>query len=449
MTSVKSETLAAFSLTIIEVPYDYGTIQEAINNAKPGDTIYVYNGTYKEHLEVNKSISLIGQNPNITIIDGSYMGTVVYISTVNVNFTGFTLRNAERGMHLYSCSSCVVETNIITDNLFDGIKVELSRNVTIRNNNIGKNSQNCIYLLNSNNNLIYSNNITCDSRWSQGILIYHSSANVIDRNSVIGTAPQGNEGGIGLLYSHNNSISKNFIIHNNWCGLSLRYSNSTFVWCNTIVGHTWFGMRLTYSYENSIFCNNFVDNHDQVSVESANATWSSFGLGNYWSDYIGFDSQPDGIGDTPYTIDDINIDDFPLMGQFSDFTVFNELSEVIHVSTVSNSTISDFMFIAGQNVSLIKFIVTGDLGGIGFCRISIPHALLQGPYVVSVDDSPPIMIREITSNLTHTVLYFTYYNSNQVTIVPELSSPSFLFLFMLISLRVALIKTKKPKRIEK
>jgi hypothetical protein len=208
-------------------------------------------------------------------------------------------------------------------------------------------------------------------------------------------------------------------------------------------------MRMVYSYENSIFCNNFVDNHYQTSVESANATWSSFGLGNYWSDFVGFDSQPDGIGDTSYMIDDVNTDSFPLMGEFSDFTVFNELDEVIHVSTISNSTISDFMFIADQDGSLIKFIVTGDLDRIGFCRISIPHALLQGPYGVSVNDSPPIMIREITSNLTHNVLYFTYYNSKQVTIVPELPSLSLLLLLMLISLFVALIKTEKLKRIGK
>ncbi|MFB0501107.1 MAG: cohesin domain-containing protein, partial [Candidatus Bathyarchaeia archaeon] len=45
------------SSAIITVPDDYPTIQEAINNANDGDTIFVYNGTYHEHVTINKSIS--------------------------------------------------------------------------------------------------------------------------------------------------------------------------------------------------------------------------------------------------------------------------------------------------------------------------------------------------------------------------------------------------------
>jgi len=329
---------------LIEVPYDYKSIQEAINNANPGNTIFVYNGTYYEHVIINKSLSLIGQNVEITTIDGS------------------------------------------ENNIFDGIKMESSINTTIRRNTIEKISQNAIYLLNSSSNVIVYNNITCDSRWSYGILLYHSNNNTINHNSVKGTAPEGNEGGIGLLYSYNNSISNNFISNNNWCGISLRYSNNTLVWGNTIIGHKWFGVRLTYSYHNIIYCNNFVDNNYQASLENANATWYFMNLGNYWSSYEGQDLEPDGVGDKPYEIDTKNIDRFPLMGKFFEFTTLTEMEQKVKVQIVSNSTISNFRFIKyfrperGQNISLIKFTSTVDSNCTSFCRITIPHLLLQGPY---------------------------------------------------------------------
>jgi pectin methylesterase-like acyl-CoA thioesterase len=43
-------------------PADFHTIARAINAASDGDTTYVYNGTYYEHVVINKTISLIGEH---------------------------------------------------------------------------------------------------------------------------------------------------------------------------------------------------------------------------------------------------------------------------------------------------------------------------------------------------------------------------------------------------
>ena len=40
-------------------PGNYTTIQEAIDNATDGDTVFVYNGSYFGHININKSISMI------------------------------------------------------------------------------------------------------------------------------------------------------------------------------------------------------------------------------------------------------------------------------------------------------------------------------------------------------------------------------------------------------
>ncbi|MCD6240404.1 hypothetical protein J7K27_02620 [Candidatus Bathyarchaeota archaeon] len=59
------------------VPDDYPTIQEAINAANMGDTIYVRSGVYYEKLILNKTVNLIGENKETTVIDANYGGTVI------------------------------------------------------------------------------------------------------------------------------------------------------------------------------------------------------------------------------------------------------------------------------------------------------------------------------------------------------------------------------------
>ena len=58
----------AESRTIV-VPTDYSSIQEAINAATDGDTVFVKRGTYDETLVLNKTISLIGEDRDTTIIE--------------------------------------------------------------------------------------------------------------------------------------------------------------------------------------------------------------------------------------------------------------------------------------------------------------------------------------------------------------------------------------------
>ena len=68
---------------------NYSKIQDAINDANPGDTIRVYAGTYIENVVLNKKISLIGNSSLNTTIDGSGTGDVV-ISGVTVTGAGVT-----------------------------------------------------------------------------------------------------------------------------------------------------------------------------------------------------------------------------------------------------------------------------------------------------------------------------------------------------------------------
>ena len=96
----------------IVVPDDYPTIQEAINHADAGDTVFVRNGTYYEHVCVNKTVSIAGQDRNTTTIDGNQTGTVVTVTADNVNISGFTVQNGEAGLDLAG------DGNTVTSSMF-------------------------------------------------------------------------------------------------------------------------------------------------------------------------------------------------------------------------------------------------------------------------------------------------------------------------------------------
>lgn len=73
---------------------DFSRIQDAVDAASHGDTIFVYDGIYNENLVVAKSISLLGASKETTIVDGRSVGTVVQIRASNVNIANFTIKSA-------------------------------------------------------------------------------------------------------------------------------------------------------------------------------------------------------------------------------------------------------------------------------------------------------------------------------------------------------------------
>lgn len=70
----------------------------------------------------------------------------------------------------------------------------------------------------------------------------------------------------------------------------------------------------------TFYHNNFIDNLYQVSTIFSDSysmqCFDNSGEGNYWSDYKGKDENGDGVGDTPYVIDENRSDRYPLMTPF-------------------------------------------------------------------------------------------------------------------------------------
>ncbi len=352
--------------TII-VPDDFSTIQKAIDNADEGDTIFVKSATYFETLVIDKSVYLIGDNPNTTIIDGNYtqVYNVIEITSNNVKITGFTIQRSggvkyyERaGIHIEYSNGNNISYNIITDNYGDGIRLEGSSNNLILENNIIENFRSGIAIMDSShNNTINGNtltdnfsgiyvsdsdnqnilqnivklsgnngididdssnneifgNIVLDS-YNFGMVIYRSSGDTIYQNRL-----SNNIKGVWLSFSENNKVFRNNMT-NNEHGLDIGSSSNNMIFENVISNND-IGVILTSisPINNTIWNNDFVDNTKQAldDASEANVFWDNGSEGNYWSNYNGIDNNCDGIGEAAYIIEENNQDNYPLMEPFN------------------------------------------------------------------------------------------------------------------------------------
>ena len=228
------------------------TIQDSIDDSdtNTGDTIFVKNGIYNEIVNIYKSISLIGENSEKTIIDGNSINYVISVHTQNVEIKGFTIVNSSSG------SMGIWGNSILTINISDCIiknKGEAGIGICI------------CEVLKIKNCKIYDN--------FQGIQLDEVDNTIIKNCSIYN-----NEYGIDIWDSYDFIIENNIIQDNQKDGIIIRSSNS-----------------------GKIFHNNLINNTPNGYDDSVNTWYFNFS-GNYWIDYSGIDSDMDGIGDTPYDI---------------------------------------------------------------------------------------------------------------------------------------------------
>ena len=173
--------------------YDYLKIQDAIDNANSGDTIFVYNGIYHENLIINKKVILIGEDKEKTIIDAGNSGIAIEVNSNFVEIKQFTITNCERDLD-YAGIKLLSDNNKITNNKIQesrgmGILALSSSNNLIEGNFFKDNTFYHIYLnKNSNNNLIQNNIFTKSDSWRYpcaGVWVKNSQYTIICNNNMI------------------------------------------------------------------------------------------------------------------------------------------------------------------------------------------------------------------------------------------------------------------------
>ena len=115
----------------IIIPDDFSTIQQGINNANPGDTIFVKTGVYKEHLTINKTgIILQGEDKYNTIIDGcKTVDDGIKIKAEDVTVKNFTIKNYKNQQKedIYSWDQAGIEIHVSNVTIIDNRFVDNGR----------------------------------------------------------------------------------------------------------------------------------------------------------------------------------------------------------------------------------------------------------------------------------------------------------------------------------
>jgi parallel beta-helix repeat protein len=135
-------------------------------------------------------------------------------------------------------------------------------------------------------------------------------------NSIAGNRISSNSYGIVLeANTTNNEIVGNTIEKNINSGMRLYLADKNLVFDNEI-GYNYRGLDFNWANTNNIYGNNFLWNTIQSFTDAYSLNSWDQGYpkrGNYWTDYNGSDTNSDGIGETPYAINNVNQDNFPVM----------------------------------------------------------------------------------------------------------------------------------------
>ncbi|MFW6110757.1 MAG: right-handed parallel beta-helix repeat-containing protein [Thermoproteota archaeon] len=257
----------------------------------------------------------------------SNAGYVALVNCTDMTVQNLDLANNGQGVVLVSTTNSLITKNHIIDTDW-GVFAHNSSNIVITENNLEINDIG-IEFHDSLNSSILSNNLTRNRSGASLVgsqSIYFSGNSVTSntgkglwlnglRNSTLeqNTITENNEAGVSSLDSHNNSLVANTITSNGYQGIKLWEDSSENTISENLITNNSVGLQLTGTpNNNTIYHNNFVNNTNHITTDS-NAIWDNGKEGNYWDNYSGPDSDQDGIGDTPYVIDENNQDNYPLM----------------------------------------------------------------------------------------------------------------------------------------
>ena len=113
-------------------------IQAAVDNATDGETIYVWNGSYNENVDVSKQLMLQGEGADVVTVTAASTSDHVFNVTADyVNISGFNVTgasSAKAGIYLSGRQHCNISNNTASNNQF-GIFLHFSSNNTLTNNN--------------------------------------------------------------------------------------------------------------------------------------------------------------------------------------------------------------------------------------------------------------------------------------------------------------------------
>ena len=309
------ETKASIQLEILYVgglgPGNFSSIQAAVDAATVDATVYVFDDSapYYEHIQIDTSIMLWGENKNTTIIDGQEYGDVISVVADGVCIHGFTLQGSgptpmiDAGIELHANSGKIYDMIIKNNPGFSvGIYANESSNHIFYNNTIYNMGNEGIYIRGSHENQIFSNILHDNGHCA--MVLDESQQNIIEYNVMydnyasvslwpdsvenefcFNTLCNSSFSGIGIWQqSNNNYIHHNLFQNIEETGLLLTEAHQNKIISN-IFKHCNTGIFINRSKQSIIKTNNFFDNIKHAGFYDSRFTlwWR-----NHWDDHSRF-----------------------------------------------------------------------------------------------------------------------------------------------------------------
>jgi parallel beta-helix repeat protein len=284
----------------------YAGIQEAVNAVETlnGHTLQVGAGVFREHVTVNKSLSLVGEGRDVTIVDGGGGGFVVFVQADDVEVRGFSIRNGTillwlnssdgsrvfdnslsggpYGLRLYHSRDTLVVGNRVSGCRYFGVELYSSGNSTLRDNALSDNVYNFgvdgrslpdflndVDVSNTVNGkpiryLVNQRDMVVDrsTLGETGYLGFVNSSNIELRDLIV----SGNVQGILLAFDSNSSVS-GVIARSNWNGVYVAFSSNVSVSDARANGNFDYGIKFFNCSNSRAFRNN-----------ASNNGWAGIGL---------------------------------------------------------------------------------------------------------------------------------------------------------------------------
>ena len=297
---------------------------------RDGDFYYITQDLYGKIIVQRDGVVLNGLNHMIYGKERYFESGITLNNVENVTIINVTIKEFGRGIHaLNSRSNIICNVRIIgleeSVNGYVGLLLESSFNnnitrihamylgygIVLRNSSHNLISENRIVVedhvgitleYNSDHNIIVDNLIR---RVGYGILLATASYNLISSNNITCTFV-----GLYAAASKYNTVMNNTITacHD---GFLLIDSSGNFE--GNILAFNTYGAYLINSSNLEFRGNYFIDNRVNLYLKKIKDYSSITFNRNFWHDYKGSDSNRDGIGDTPYKIDNLAVDPSPLI----------------------------------------------------------------------------------------------------------------------------------------
>lgn len=195
------------------VPDDAPTIEEAVDEAGPGDIVLVRQGSWEGNLRITKPLTLKApMGPDVTTISAAdpSLPVIEVVGVEGFTVTGFTLTGSESaGLVVRDSRDGIVSYNHAVENR-NGIMVYSARDVHLMLNNADSNTIYGIYLESTFSSRLTEN--TANRNKDRGILLNYSDDNLLKGNS----ANLNTWNGITLWESNDNVLRDNLTLRNTY-----------------------------------------------------------------------------------------------------------------------------------------------------------------------------------------------------------------------------------------